>query len=120
MIEEYLYALVFMVIISGGSGVFILLSRLLTLSEKNKDGRIAAENYESGFSTLSDTDKRFAVPYFRAALFSGLVILILLLLLPLALVFHSLGASGLILLGILMVLGITGFLYALKRGLQSW
>ncbi|MBR7159015.1 MAG: NADH-quinone oxidoreductase subunit A [Alphaproteobacteria bacterium] len=120
MFQEYLQALVFMMIIAGASGLFILVSRLLTPEGKNKYGKTAQENYESGFKMLSDTDQRFAVPYFRPALFSGVLILLVLLLFPLALVFTSLGGKSLFLLAVLMVLGIGGFIYALKKGLLSW
>lgn len=119
MFQEYLHALVFMIIIAGFSVIFILLSRLLTLFN-NKYSKIAKENYESGFSMLSDTDQRFSVPYFRPALFSVIMVLFLLLLFPLSLIFSSFPVLSLFLIFILMCLGIGSFIYAIKKGLLSW
>jgi NADH-quinone oxidoreductase subunit A len=105
-----------------GIGIFfaILLPVLsLSLGPRRLTGRALAP-YEAGMTAVGEAQKRFPVKFYRIAVLFILFDVDIVLLVPWAVTFRSLGYFGLAVMLIFMVLFIIGDLWVWKKGVLEW
>jgi NADH-quinone oxidoreductase subunit A len=115
--RDYFALLIMMAVAGAMVGAMILLGSLLGPRKPNKSKELPFECGESPFQLPTE---RFTIRFYLIAMLFILFDIEVVFLFPWAVVFQTLGASGLICIMIFLgVLG-AGYIYAWKKGALEW
>jgi len=117
MLGEYLPILLFL-IVSTGIGIALLV--LGTLLGPRRPDSEKLSPYECGFEAFEDARMRFDVRYYLIAILFIAFDLEIAFVFPWAIIFRSLGMTGLVEMGIFLGLLVLGFVYVWKKGALEW
>ena len=117
MLLEYLSILIFF--------VFALIFALIMLGigftlGPNNPNEEKNSPYECGFEPFEDSRMKFDIRYYLVAILFIIFDLEIAFLFPWAVVIDELGTSGLISMGIFLLILIVGFIYEWKKGALEW
>jgi NADH-quinone oxidoreductase subunit A len=116
---NYIYILIFFVIIFLTVGVALLCVNFIHNHQKNKNIH-SLEHYESGFSPKSKRNIPFNVRYYLIAMLFVIFNTEIILFLPFAIALKMLTIKGFIIGSIVFFLLLIGFIYQLKKGVLDW
>ena len=124
MLGEYWPILLFLAV-AGGVGVALLvfgtlLGRLFAPKGRALGGAEKLSPYECGFEAFEDAHMQFDVRYYLIAILFIAFDLEIAFVFPWAVIFRTLGQTGLIEMGIFLGLLVLGFVYAWKKGALEW
>jgi NADH-quinone oxidoreductase subunit A len=105
-----------------GIGIFFAILAAGAVAEPGSQAaeRALAGPYEAGMTAVGEAQKRFPVKFYRIAVLFILFDVDIILLVPWAVTFRSLGYFGLAAMLIFMVLFIVGDLWVWKKGVLEW
>ena len=117
MLQGYLPVLVFLgvALVIG----LVLLSLGLALGSGQKDSE-KLSSYECGFEPFDESRMRFYVRYYLVAILFIIFDLEIAFLFPWAVSLDSIGAFGIIAMGIFLAVLVVGFIYEWKKGALEW
>ena len=121
MLANYLPVLIFLTVATGIA--LVLMSAGLFLGRwqaKAKDDVQKVSPYECGFEAFEDSRMKFDVRYYLVAILFIIFDLEIAFLFPWAVVLDSIGAFGLIAMGIFLFILVVGFIYEWKKGALEW
>ena len=116
-LKNYLPIILFLIIALGLSCAFVVINFIL--SPKNPDPEKLSA-YECGFEPFEDSRMKFDIRYYLVAILFIIFDLEIAFLFPWAVVIDELGTSGLISMGIFLLILIVGFIYEWKKGALEW
>jgi NADH-quinone oxidoreductase subunit A len=76
--------------------------------------------YESGLEPIKTARERFSVKFYLVAMLFILFDIEIVFMYPWAVQFRQLGMTGLVAMGLFMVLLFSGFIYVIKKGALEW
>ena len=117
MLENYLPILIFLGIATGLGLVLLGLGFLFGRGRKDAE-KLSA--YECGFEPFEDSRIRFDVRYYLVAILFIIFDLEIAFLFPWAVSLDTVGAFGLISMGIFLAILVVGFIYEWKKGALEW
>jgi NADH-quinone oxidoreductase subunit A len=117
MLGEYLPILLFL-IVSTGIGIALLVLGTLLGPRRPESEKLSP--YECGFEAFEDARMRFDVRYYLIAILFIAFDLEIAFVFPWAIIFRSLGMTGLVEMGIFLGLLVLGFIYVWKKGALEW
>ena len=117
MLGEYLPILLFL-IVSTGIGIALLVLGTLLGPRRPESEKLSP--YECGFEAFEDARMRFDVRYYLIAILFIAFDLEIAFVFPWAVIFRSLGMTGLVEMGIFLGLLVLGYVYAWKKGALEW
>ena len=117
MLGEYLPILLFLVV-STGIGIALLVLGTLLGPRRPESEKLSP--YECGFEAFEDARMRFDVRYYLIAILFIAFDLEIAFVFPWAIIFRSLGMTGLVEMGIFLGLLVLGFVYVWKKGALEW
>jgi NADH-quinone oxidoreductase subunit A len=121
MLANYLPVLIFLTIATGLALVLMSLGLLFgRLGAKAPDDKQKLSPYECGFEAFEDSRMKFDVRYYLVAILFIIFDLEIAFLFPWAVVLDSIGAFGLIAMGIFLFILVVGFIYEWKKGALEW
>ncbi len=121
MLANYLPVLIFLTIATGLALVLMSLGLLLgRLGAKAPGDEQKLSPYECGFEAFEDSRMKFDVRYYLVAILFIIFDLEIAFLFPWAVVLDSIGAFGLIAMGIFLFILVVGFIYEWKKGALEW
>ena len=121
MLANYLPVLIFLTIATGLALVLMGLGLLLgRLGAKARGDAQKLSPYECGFEAFEDSRMKFDVRYYLVAILFIVFDLEIAFLFPWAVVLDSIGAFGLIAMGIFLFILVVGFVYEWKKGALEW
>ena len=117
MLFEYLPILIFL--------FFALIFASLMLAVgfafgPNKPDKEKNSPYECGFEAFEDSRMKFDVRYYLVAILFIIFDLEIAFLFPWAIVLNEIGTTGLVAMGIFLLILIVGFIYEWKKGALEW
>ena len=113
----YLYAGIFMLLITGFVATTLVLARLLSPGRRSgTKGQI----YETGETTVTDPWRPFPVRYYVFALLFLIFDVEAAFLYPWAVIYRDLGLYGFVEMVIFVVILTVGLVYAWKKGALKW
>jgi NADH-quinone oxidoreductase subunit A len=121
MLENYLPALIFLVVAAGLAAVLMGLGNVfgrLTSKAPRDPEKLSA--YECGFEAFEDARARFDVRYYLVAILFIVFDLEIAFLFPWAVALPSIGGFGLWAMGIFLFILVVGFIYEWKKGALEW
>lgn len=119
--EQTLIEFLPIAVLLGIAIFFALLLPILSLSLGPKRlGTRALAPYESGMTAVGEAQRRLPVKFYRIAVLFILFDIDIILLVPWAVTFRSLGYFGLAAMLIFMVMFIIGDLWVWKKGVLEW
>ena len=121
MLANYLPVLIFLLVATGLAGVLLGLGYLfgrLTSKEPYDPEKLSA--YECGFEAFEDTRARFDVRYYLVAILFIVFDLEIAFLFPWAVALPKIGGTGLVAMGIFLLILVVGFAYEWKKGALEW
>lgn len=113
----YLYAGIFMLLITGFVATVLVLARLISPSRGSKT---KSQNYETGETTVTDPWKPFPVRYYVFALTFLIFDIEALFLYPWAVIYRELGLYGFVQMSIFVAIITLGLVYEWKKGALKW
>ena len=117
MLGEYLPILLFL-IVSTGIGIALLVLGTLLGPRRPESEKLSP--YECGFEAFEDARMRFDVRYYLIAILFIAFDLEIAFVFPWAVIFRSLGMTGLVEMGIFLGLLVLGYIYVWKKGALEW
>ena len=117
MLENYLPVLIFIIVGLGIGLIAPIIGYLLSPKHPNPE-KLSA--YECGFDAFNDARAPFDVRYYLVAILFVIFDLETAFLVPWAVVFRTLGWTGMIAMGIFLGLLTVGFIYEWKKGALEW
>jgi NADH-quinone oxidoreductase subunit A len=117
MLGEYLPILLFL-IVSTGIGIALLVLGTLLGPRRPESEKLSP--YECGFEAFEDARMRFDVRYYLIAILFIAFDLEIAFVFPWAIIFRSLGMTGLVEMGVFLGLLVLGFVYIWKKGALEW
>lgn len=117
MLAEYLPTLLFLIVATGIGVALIVIGNVLGPKHPTPE---KLSPYECGFAAFEDARMQFDVRYYLFAILFIVFDLEIAFIFPWALVFRDLGVFGLVEMGVFLVLLLTGFIYAWKKGALEW
>ena len=117
MLQGYLPVLIFLGI-SIALGI-VLLSLGLILGHSQSDAEKLSP-YECGFEPFEDSRVKFDVRYYLVAILFIIFDLEIAFLFPWAVSLNTIGAFGIIAMGIFLLILIVGFIFEWKKGALEW
>jgi NADH-quinone oxidoreductase subunit A len=121
MLANYLPVLIFLTIATGLALVLMSLGLLFgRLGAKAPGDAQKLSPYECGFEAFEDSRMKFDVRYYLVAILFIIFDLEIAFLFPWAVVLDSIGAFGLIAMGIFLFILVVGFIYEWKKGALEW
>jgi NADH-quinone oxidoreductase subunit A len=121
MLENYLPVLIFLTVATGLALVLLSLGLIIGRSQaKAKGDPEKLSPYECGFEAFEDSRMKFDVRYYLVAILFIIFDLEIAFLFPWAVVLDSIGAFGLIAMGIFLFILVVGFVYEWKKGALEW
>ena len=123
MLGEYLPILLFLIVSTGIGIALLVFGTVLGRSLNRGVGRPDSEKlspYECGFEAFEDARMRFDVRYYLIAILFIAFDLEIAFVFPWAIIFRTLGPTGLYEMGIFLGLLVLGFVYVWKKGALEW
>ena len=117
MLGEYLPILVFLVV-GFGMGAVLLLAGGILGTRTPSDAKDSA--FECGFEAFDDSRMKFDVRFYLVAILFIIFDLEIAFLFPWAVVLDEVGMTGLIAMGIFLLILVIGFIYEWKKGALEW
>jgi NADH-quinone oxidoreductase subunit A len=117
VLGEYLPILLFLAV-SSGVGIALLVLGGLLGPRRPESEKLSP--YECGFEAFEDARMQFDVRYYLIAILFIAFDLEIAFVFPWAVIFRSLGATGLYEMGIFLGLLVLGFVYVWKKGALEW
>ena len=117
MLQEYFPVLVFLGVATG-IGILLLVLGFLIGSGRKDDEKLSP--YECGFEAFDDSRMKFDVRYYLVAILFIIFDLEIAFLFPWAVSLDTVGAFGLIAIGIFLAVLVVGFIYEWKKGALEW
>ncbi len=117
MLAEYFPILVFLAV-STGMGVVLLLAGGI-LGPRNPDSEKLSP-YECGFEAFEDSRMKFDVRFYLVAILFIIFDLEIAFLFPWAVVLDTIGTTGLVAMGVFLLILVIGFVYEWKKGALEW
>ena len=121
MLANYLPVLIFLTVATGLALLLMSLGLIIgRLSAKSRGDAQKLSPYECGFEAFEDSRMKFDVRYYLVAILFIIFDLEIAFLFPWAVVLDSIGAFGLIAMGIFLFILVVGFIYEWKKGALEW
>ena len=121
MLANYLPVLIFLTVATGLALLLMSLGLVIgRLQAKAKSDKQKLSPYECGFEAFEDSRMKFDVRYYLVAILFIVFDLEIAFLFPWAVVLDSIGAFGLIAMGIFLFILVVGFIYEWKKGALGW
>ena len=117
MLGEYVPILMFLAVATAVGVVLLILGTLLGPRRPSDDKR---SPYECGFEAFEDARMQFDVRYYLIAILFIAFDLEIAFVFPWAVIFRSLGMTGLVEMGIFLGLLVLGYIYVWKKGALEW
>ena len=117
MLQGYLPVLVFLGIAFAIGIVLLTLGLILGGGEKDQE---KLSPYECGFEPFEDSRIKFDVRYYLVAILFIIFDLEIAFLFPWAVSLDTVGAFGIIAMGIFLAVLVVGFIYEWKKGALEW
>jgi NADH-quinone oxidoreductase subunit A len=121
VLGEYVPILLFLVVATAVGVVLLivgtLFGRLLNRPQSSAD---KVSPYECGFEAFEDARMQFDVRYYLIAILFIAFDLEIAFVFPWAVIFRSLGMTGLVEMGIFLGLLVLGYVYVWKKGALEW
>ena len=117
MLANYLPVLLFLIVASGLGIVLLVAGKLLSPHKPNQQ---KLSPYECGFEAFEDSRMKFDVRYYLVAILFIIFDLEIAFLFPWAIVLNEIGTTGLVAMGIFLLVLIVGFIYEWKKGALEW
>ena len=117
MLQGYLPVLVFLGIAVALGVVLLSLGLILGGGQKDKE---KLSPYECGFEPFEDSRIKFDVRYYLVAILFIIFDLEIAFLFPWAVSLDTVGAFGIIAMGIFLLVLVVGFIYEWKKGALEW
>jgi len=121
MLANYLPVLIFLTVATGLA--LLLMSLGLVIGRWQARAKHDVQKlspYECGFEAFEDSRMKFDVRYYLVAILFIVFDLEIAFLFPWAVVLNSIGAAGLIAMGIFLFILVVGFIYEWKKGALEW
>ena len=120
MLAEYLPTLLFMLVASGIGVALLVVGQTLGPRRPSAENPEKFTAYECGFAAFEDARMQFDVRYYLIAIQFIIFDLEIIFIVPWTLVFHDLGARGLVTMGLFVGMLFLGFVYVWKKGALEW
>ncbi len=117
MLAEYLPTLLFLIVASGIGIALLVVGKTLGPTRPTAE---KLSPYECGFAAFEDARMQFDVRYYLIAIQFIIFDLEIIFIVPWTLVFHDLGARGLVTMGLFVGMLFLGFVYVWKKGALEW
>lgn len=117
MLEQYLPIVIFLGISAVMGSVLLVLGFALGRGEKDVE---KLSPYECGFEAFEDTRMKFDVRYYLVAILFIIFDLEIAFLFPWAVALDEVGVTGLIAMGVFLLILVIGFIYEWKKGALEW
>src|SRR5512139_3516412 len=117
MLIEYIPIAILLVLSIGLAVIAVALGHLF--GPRRPSGRKSAP-YESGMTPFGPGTRRMPVRFYLVAVLFILFDIEVVFFLPWAIVFRSLGAFGLVEMGLFVFILVVGYVYAWKKGALEW
>jgi NADH-quinone oxidoreductase subunit A len=117
VLEQYLPALLFLIVASA-IGVVLLLVGWVLGPKRPESEKLSP--YECGFEAFEDARMKFDVRYYLVAILFIIFDLEIAFLFPWAVVFKDIGLSALVAMAIFLGILVVGFVYEWKKGALDW
>ncbi len=117
MLQGYLPVLIFLGISLALGAVLLTLGLLLGRGRKDSE---KLSSYECGFEPFEDSRIKFDVRYYLVAILFIIFDLEIAFLFPWAVSLDTVGAFGIIAMGIFLAVLVVGFIYEWKKGALEW
>lgn len=117
MLANYFPILVFILVALVFGAVLLLLGTLVGPTEPNTEKN---SPYECGFEAFEDSRMKFDVRYYLVAILFIIFDLEITFLVPWAIVLDKVGMTGLIAMGIFLLILVVGFIYEWRKGALEW
>ena len=113
----YLYVLAFFLFAAGFVFVLLMLSRLVAPRRETAE---KLRTYESGEEPIGQAWGRYPIHFYIFALLFVIFDVEVIFLFPWAVIFQTLGWSGIIEMGVFLAILIVGLVYAWKKDALTW
>jgi NADH-quinone oxidoreductase subunit A len=117
VLGEYVPILLFLAVAAAVGVVLLILGTLLGPRRAGDD---KLSPYECGFEAFEDAHMQFDVRYYLIAILFIAFDLEIAFVFPWAVIFRSLGMTGLVEMGIFLGLLVLGYVYVWKKGALEW
>jgi len=117
MLTEYFPILVFLVIGAGMGVALLLVGGILGPRNPSEEKNSA---YECGFEAFDDSHMQFDVRFYLIAILFIIFDLEIAFLFPWAVALDHIGLTGLVAMGIFLLILVIGFIYEWKKGALEW
>jgi NADH-quinone oxidoreductase subunit A len=117
MLQNYAPILIFLGVAAGLGAVLIGLGFLFGPRRPDQE-KLSA--YECGFEAFSDARMRFDVRYYLVAILFIVFDLEIAFLFPWAVSLGTIGAIGVVAMGVFLLILVVGFVYEWKKGALEW
>jgi NADH-quinone oxidoreductase subunit A len=117
MLDNYLPALIFL-LVAGAFGVVLLVLGWLLGPRRPTAEKASA--YECGFEAFEDTRMKFDVRYYLVAILFIIFDLEIAFLFPWAVSLDAIGGFGLLSMAVFLSVLVVGFIYEWKKGALEW
>jgi NADH-quinone oxidoreductase subunit A len=117
VLAEYLPTLLFLIVATGIGIALIVIGNVIGPKRPTVE---KLSPYECGFAAFEDARMQFDVRYYLIAIQFIIFDLEIIFIVPWTLVFHELGARGLVTMGLFVGMLFLGFVYVWKKGALEW
>ncbi len=117
MLVEYFPILIFLGVATGMGLVLLLIGGILGPRNPSAE-KLSA--YECGFEAFEDSRMKFDVRFYLVAILFIIFDLEIAFLFPWAVVLDEIGMTGLIAMGVFLLILVIGFIYEWKKGALEW
>ena len=117
MLFEYLPVLIFLFFAIIFASLMLAVGFTFGTSKPDKEKN---SPYECGFEAFEDSRMKFDVRYYLVAILFIIFDLEIAFLFPWAIVLNEIGTTGLVAMGIFLLVLIVGFIYEWKKGALDW
>jgi NADH-quinone oxidoreductase subunit A len=121
MLSNYLPILIFLVVAAALAVVLLVLGTGLGRHfARFPEDRAKLSPYECGFEAFEDSRMKFDVRYYLVAILFIVFDLEIAFLFPWAVALGRIGTTGLVAMGIFLVILVVGFVYEWRKGALEW
>ncbi|MEN1728626.1 MAG: NADH-quinone oxidoreductase subunit A [Pseudomonadota bacterium] len=117
MLAEYFPILVFLGVAAGMGIVLLLVGGILGPRNPSSE---KLSPYECGFEAFEDSRMKFDVRFYLVAILFIIFDLEIAFLFPWAVVLDDIGMTGLLAMGVFLLILVIGFVYEWKKGALEW
>ena len=117
MLAEYFPIMIFLGIAAGMGVVLLLVGGILGPNNPSSE---KLSPYECGFEAFEDSRMKFDVRFYLVAILFIIFDLEIAFLFPWAVVLDEIGMTGLIAMGVFLLILVIGFIYEWKKGALEW